>query len=272
MLGPVEDETEFDEVIAVDDISSTSLSLSLEQPDSPVLSVPSTTPKKFRGKGLIWEDYLSQETGDFVTYASLDLVKIDAFENGYSKMCSCLPYIQYKCNRRGCEYKRKYSKKDNLNVYVSFFNGIHCHEKEQDDDRDARGLSCEQKVVIHDAFSKNIQSAREIKHFFRAQRIASKKTDPEGSFPMDPPECKLKNYIQAYKRSNAVTYNPSLGDLIEWCQKNGSNTVNNNDENTLNTPFVLNFFKVSSYYYVLPNLKYVCFVILLPKLSIILLL
>ena len=37
MLGPVEDETEFDEVIAVDDISSTSLSLSLEQPDSPVL-------------------------------------------------------------------------------------------------------------------------------------------------------------------------------------------------------------------------------------------
>ena len=111
MLGPVEDETEFDEVIAVDDISSTSLSLSLEQPDSPMLLVPSTTPKKFRGKGLIWEDYLSQETGDFVTYASLDLVKIDAFENEYSKMCSCLPYIQSKCNRRGCEYKRKYSKK-----------------------------------------------------------------------------------------------------------------------------------------------------------------
>ena len=76
------------------------------------------------------------------------------------------------------------------------------HEKEQDDDRDARGLSYEQKVVIHDAFSKNIQSAREIKHFFRAQRIASKKIDPEGSFPMDPPEEKLKNYIQAYKRSS----------------------------------------------------------------------
>ena len=54
MLGLVEDETEFDEVIAVDEISSTSLSLSLEQSDCPVLSVPSTTPKKFRGKGLIW--------------------------------------------------------------------------------------------------------------------------------------------------------------------------------------------------------------------------
>ena len=53
MLGPVEDETKFDEVIAVDDLSSTSLSLSLEQPDSPVLLVPSTTPKKFRGKGLV---------------------------------------------------------------------------------------------------------------------------------------------------------------------------------------------------------------------------
>jgi hypothetical protein len=44
-------------------------------------------------------------------------------------MCDCLPYIQYKCNRRGCEYKRKYSKKNNLNVYVSFFNSVHCHEK-----------------------------------------------------------------------------------------------------------------------------------------------
>ena len=255
MLGPVEDEIEFDEVLAVDDLSSTAE----EQPDSPELLVSSTKPKKFRGIGLVWEDHLSQETGDFVTYASLDLVKKDALENGYSKMCSCLPYIQYKCNRRGCEYKRKYSKNNNLNVYVSFFNGVHRHEIEHDDERDTRGLSFEQKVVINDAFSNNIKSAREIKHFFRAQRIASKITDPEGSFPLDPPQGKLKNYIQAYKRSNAVTYNPSLGDLIEWCQKNGPNTVDKNDENTLNTPFVLNFFKVSSYYYVLLNLKYVCF-------------
>ena len=45
MLGPVEDETEFDEVLAVEDLSSTAE----EQPDSPVLLVSSTTPKKFRG-------------------------------------------------------------------------------------------------------------------------------------------------------------------------------------------------------------------------------
>jgi hypothetical protein len=47
-----------------------------------VLLVTSTTPKNFHGKGLVWEDYLSQESGDFVTYASLDLVKKDALENG----------------------------------------------------------------------------------------------------------------------------------------------------------------------------------------------
>jgi hypothetical protein len=85
---------------------------------------------------------------------------------------------------------------------------------------------------------------------------------------MDPPDGKLKNYIQAYKRSNSVTYNPSLGDLIEWCEKNGPSTVDNNDENTSNTPFVLKYFKVSSYYYVLTKLNYVCFVILLPNLII----
>ena len=141
-------------------------------------------------------------------------------------------------------------------MYVSFFNGVHCHEKEHDDDRDTRGLSYEQKVIINDAFSKKIQSARDIKHFFRAERTACRGTDREENFPLDPPHGKLKNYIQAYKRSNAVTYNPSLGDLIEWCQKNGPNIVDKNHEITLNTPFVMNFLKVSSYYYVLMNLKY----------------
>jgi hypothetical protein len=98
-----------------------------------------------------------------------------------------------------------------LNKYVSFFNSFHCHEKEQDDDRDTRGLSCEQKVIINKAFSRKIQSTRDINHFFRAERIASRGTDCEESFPKDPPEGKLKNYIQAYRRSNSVTYNPSLG-------------------------------------------------------------
>ena len=96
-------------------------------------------------------------------------------------------------------------------MYVSFFNGVHCHEKEQDDDRDTRSLSYEQKVIISDAFSKKIQSEREIKRFFRAEWIASKGTDREENFPLDPPQGKLKNYIQAYKRSNSVTYNPSSG-------------------------------------------------------------
>jgi hypothetical protein len=94
----------------------------------------------------------------------------------------------------------------------------------------------EQKIIINEAFSRKIQSARDINHFFRAERIARRGTDREESFPEDPPKGKLKNYIQAYKRSNSVTYNPSLGDLIEWREKNGPNTVDNNDENTLNTP------------------------------------
>ena len=60
---------------------------------------------------------------------------------------------------------------------------FHCHEKEQDDDRDdTRGLSYEQEVIINEAFSRKLQSPSDIKHFFRAERIASRGTDREESF------------------------------------------------------------------------------------------
>jgi hypothetical protein len=78
MLGPIEDETEFDEVLAGDDLSSTYE----EQPDGPVLLVPSTTPKKFIFKGIVFyqiEGSVSDEVTSLLPYQPFPTLRFPRF-------------------------------------------------------------------------------------------------------------------------------------------------------------------------------------------------
>ena len=66
-----EEKTKFEEVLDSDDVSSISNKQSVIHFDP----TPIASSKKRRGKGLLWKDFISVETGDFVTYSSLDDVK-----------------------------------------------------------------------------------------------------------------------------------------------------------------------------------------------------
>ena len=112
-----EEETEFEEVLASDDVSS----IGNGHSDSHFDATPIASSKKRRGKGLLWEEFIFVETGDFVTYSCLDDVKQDVAKEGYSKMCSSPPFLQYRCKHRYCDYKRKYEINVVLGKYISYF-------------------------------------------------------------------------------------------------------------------------------------------------------
>lgn len=201
--------------------------------------------RKYRGKSLKWVDHLDNIDSDFVMYNDLDEVISDATKMNYSKTSSSSIDVHiYKCKHRGCSYKRKYCRIASDSYYVSYSNGNHEHNSLTTKD-DHRGLTGTQKLVVQEAFENKRKSAREIINFFRSKRKSLKDNSSLSDFPEDPNTVKLNNYIQSFKKKNNKLYNPTPSDLKSWCDSHSSSTVDLNNHETYNTPFVLDYMMVS---------------------------
>jgi hypothetical protein len=207
-----------------------------------VLNDPSTIVKrKGRGKALKWEEHLLLDMTGFIVYPSLDDVRHDAAISDYSKVSSVDLHHKYRCKFNGCAYMRRYEKDSSMGHYISYFNGLHHHvDPTVLTPETHRGLTGEQKLLVHEAIDQEKMSSRKILSFFRLKRAASLQ-DSAVRFPDDPDIMKLNNYIQAHKRKNLSTYNPSPNDLKLWCMSHGPLLCNLTDESNFNDPFVLNY-------------------------------
>ena len=206
---------------------------------------------KYRGKSLKWIDHLEDIDGDFVMYKDFNEIISDATKMNYSKVSSSPTDVHnYKCKHRGCHYKRKYCRIATGSYYISYFHGKHEHSNLSIDD-DHRGLTGAQKVVIQEAFENKRKSAKDVINFFRSCRIKLKDDPSLSDFPPDPNTTKLNNYIQSFKKKNAKLYNPTPSDLKTWCDSHGPSTVDFNNGETFNIPFVLDYMMVSESNFVL---------------------
>ena len=242
-----EDEIEFDDPPIVDEIPSDEL-------DNVAVASSPTSIKTCRGKALLWEEHVSLRNGVTITYPTLEEVTEDVKKNNYSKMCSSVPYMQYRCKMKNCNYKRKYRYSDFYLAYISYFSGEHDHSGDELLEAEhgliQRGLTVEQKCIIKDAFRAKLQSAGDIINYFRERRKVNEEGENPVKFPADPNMSKLNNFIATYKKSNACVYNPSLSDLVSWCEAHGPETVDERIKESFNTPFVLDYFLVNLLCYV----------------------
>ena len=104
-----------------------------------------------------------------------------------------------------------------IEQYIYYLHGVHDHTDLAVLTPEAhRGLTGEQKLLVHEAIDQEKMSSRKILSFFRLKRAASLQ-DGALRFPYDPDIVKLNNYIQAYERKNSSIYNPSPNDLKLWC-------------------------------------------------------
>ena len=162
-----EDEIEFDDPPIVDEIPSDEL-------DNVAVASSLTSIKTCRGKALHWEEHVSLRNGVTITYPTLEEVTEDVKKNNYSKMCSSVPYMQYRCKMKNCNYKRKYRYSDFYLAYISYFSGEHDHSGDELLEAEhgliQRGLTVEQKCIIKDAFRAKLQSAGDIINYFRERR------------------------------------------------------------------------------------------------------
>ena len=228
----------------VPDISaSTDSGSDVEIPTEEVLKDLITSVKrKGRGKAVIWEEYLLKDNTGFIIYPSFADVLHDAAVSDYSKTSSVGLHHKFKCKFTGCSFMRKYEIDSSVGHYISYFHGVHQHENSTVLTPDThRGLTVEQKLLVHEAIDREKMSSRKILCFFRLKRAASL-LDGSIRFPDDPDIVKLNNYIQSHKRKNSTTYNPSPNDLKLWCMSHGSSVHNlTDDEDNFNDPFVLDY-------------------------------
>lgn len=200
--------------------------------------------KRSRGKGLPWLPHIDPATGDFHYYSTKMALESDALFCNYGKFSSTATEDRYRCKIKGCDYIRKYKFDERSETYVSYFHGLHEHAEKSSIFDDQRGLTIPQKQLVHDAFQFKYQSSAEIIEFFRWKRScepAEEVADPEIG--------KLNNYIQNYKKKKSVQYYPSAHDLRQWCISHGPTTVDLNDEESFNTPFVLNHLIVRFFFF-----------------------
>ena len=213
--------------------------LEVSSPEASAASCDLISKKRSRGKGLLWEDHLDLATGDFEYYSSLTDVVNDASNCNYGKISSTATEQRYRCRVKGCNFMRKYTYDRRYMTFVSYNHGLHEHAEESPDCRTQRGLSQDQKAWVHEAFSLKNRSATEIVQFFRWKRncfLAAEVDDPKISV--------LNNYIQNYKKKKSAEYYPSANDLKEWCDSHSPTSVDMDDKETFNTPFVLDYIMV----------------------------
>ena len=211
-----------------------------------VINDPSNSvKKKGRGKALKWEEHLVEDKTGFILYQSLGDVVHDAAISDYSKVSSVDLQFKFKCKFTGCSFMRRYEMDSSIGQYISYFHGVHDHTDLTVLTPEAhRGLTGEQKLLVHEAIDQEKMSSRKILSFFRLKRAASLQ-DGALRFPDDPDIVKLNNYIQAHKRKNSSIYNPSPNDLKLWCMSHGPIVRDlSNDEINLNIPFVLDYILV----------------------------
>ena len=237
-----EDEIEFDDPPIIDEIPSDDI----EKVDNAFAST-STSEKTCRGKGLLWVEHVLLHNGDTVVYSTLAEVEEDVINSKYSKMCSSPPHLQYRCKTKNCNYKRKYLFSDFYDGYISLFSGDHHHGDDEvvEIGQIQRGITEAQKIIVKDAFRAKLQSSAEIVNYFRHRRKLNNEAISQAEFPTDPDIKKLNNFIATYKKSNACVYNPSLSDLVTWCEAHGPQTVDEKNMESFNTPFVLDYFLVN---------------------------
>ena len=234
------EETGFDN----EDISEPSTPQSVIEEDGDDVGDRSHSNRQFRGKGALWSDCLDELGNDFVSYSTFDDVKTDAVQSNYSKIGSSSTDVHtFVCRIKGCNFKKKYRRMGSTGPFVSYSNGIHSHP-DSEVLSDQRGLSGDQKLIVEQAFAEDRKSSRDIVAYFRSKRSNLSDELSRTSFPPDPEISKLNNYIQAFKKRKSSKYNPTPNDLEEWCIGHGPSTVNENDEETFNTPFVLNYMLV----------------------------
>ena len=243
MVGMIyEDETGFEERVA----SPLPTSESSDDDDSAdeQNGTVAESNRKYRGNGLLWEEYIDPITKSHESFMTFEAVTRDAIESDYSKRGSSGANSQiYVCRSKGCRFLKKYRQIDSTCQFYSCYNGVHSHGNDIGLEDDHRGLTGEQKLIVEEAFGLGRRSARQIISLFRSKR--SQLTDDSlKNFPLDPQLPKLKNFIQAFKKKNGSMFNPTPHHLKEWCERHCSATVDLEKEETYTIPFVLDYLLV----------------------------
>jgi hypothetical protein len=99
-------------------------------------------------------------------------------------------------------------------------------------------------LLVEEAFGLGKKSARQVISLFRLKRSQLPDELSKADFPPDPELPKLKNFIQAYKKKNGYTFDPTPHNLREWCERHSSATTDLEKEDTYNIPFVLDYLLV----------------------------
>ena len=239
-----EDETGFEERIASPLSSSDSSDddYRANEQDGTVLD----SNRRYRGKALLWDEFLDPVTNSHESFITLEAVIRDAAESDFSKRGSSISNSWiYVCRSKGCKFVKKYRQLESSGSFFSYFNGTHTHAEDIDSESTHRGLTGEQKLIVEEAFGLGKKSARQIISLFRSKRSQLPDETSKAKFPLDPELPKLKNYIQAFKKKNGSAFNPTPHDLKEWCESHSAATVDVDKENTYNIPFVLDYLLVS---------------------------
>jgi hypothetical protein len=94
-------------------------------------------------KRVDWLDYCEvNKSGVLVEYINLEAVQADATHMDYSKMGSSnINVLMFKCQTKGCQYRRKYRKVGSCGTFVSYYDGVHDHTNPLIDQGDHRGLT-----------------------------------------------------------------------------------------------------------------------------------
>ena len=154
-----------------------------------------------------WEGFtlgrnVSLQNGVTITYPTSEKVTEDVKNRNYSKMCSSVPYMQYRCKIKNCKYKRKYRYSDFYLAYISHFSGDHDHSGDELLEAEhgliQRGLTVDQKSIIKYAFHAKLQAAGDIINYFRERRKVNEEGENPVHFPADPNMSKLNNFIATY--------------------------------------------------------------------------
>jgi hypothetical protein len=198
--------------------------------------------KVYRGKGVIWS--ICTESSE--SLPTIEAVKLDARASNLSKLgASTYNSHTYVCRSKGCKYKQKYKQSLFDGPFTVYFSGTHIHSSEITGSN-KRGLSISQKAVVEEAFTLRMKSARNIIELFRSKRSRLTTKSEIEAFPPDPQRRKVNNYIQAFKKKNGSIYNPTPHHLESWCESHSSSSVSIDNEESFNTPFVLDFTLVSN--------------------------
>ena len=111
------------------DSTDTSSSESSSDPDNISDTEIDCKPKKHRGKGVEWEDYVDPESGKSIFFATSDEVSIHTKSKNQSKYgCSSNFVKNFKCRSKCCNFRMRYERFGGSGAFSSFFCGHHNHE------------------------------------------------------------------------------------------------------------------------------------------------